>query len=68
MEVVRLYGGPLDGTVVAVPDGATQLKVVRQVDVERIWELPPDAKIETVTEFYIFTGFSGRLDYQPHPH
>jgi hypothetical protein len=48
----RLYGGPMHGQYVALDDNATQLKVTT-----------PDR-----VEFYVNTGWAGRLDYQPHPH
>lgn len=52
MVTLRLYGGPMHGQYVALPEGSTQLKVIT----------------DSGTEFYINTGFAGRLDYQPHPH
>lgn len=53
MEVFTLVGGPMDGSVALLPAGSTQLKV----------NLP-----EGRVEFYIFSGYSGRLEFQPHPH
>lgn len=52
MTMFRLYGGPMHGRYVALPTGSTQMKV----------NMPEGV------EFYVNTGFAGRLDYQPHPH
>ena len=71
-QLFRLNGGPLDGQLVALPEGSTQLKVVVQDEpFSRLWgavdsELQ-DAEVKTHAEFYVSTGFAGRLDYQPNP-
>jgi hypothetical protein len=68
--VFRLYGGPMHGHYVTLEDNATQLKVVMPVT-ERTKVYGQDDHervVETRTEFYVNTGFAGRLDYQPHPH
>lgn len=52
-ELFDLVGGPMDGTKAILPRGSTQLKCNM-----------PDGSVE----FYIFTGYSGRLEFQPHPH
>ena len=52
-ELFLLVGGPLGGTQALLPSGSTQLKV----------NLP-----EGRVEFYVFSGYGGRLEFQPHPH
>jgi len=59
----------MDGQLVALPYGSTQLKVVvPDVEVTEVYGREDDHRVvKTHAEFYVSTGFAGRLDYQPNP-
>lgn len=52
MNLFLLVNGPWHGRHVLLPATSTQLKLV----------------LDSGTEFYVYNGFGGRLEYQPHPH
>lgn len=52
MEQFLLVNGPWHGRHVVLPASSTQLKLV----------------LEDGTHFYVFSGYGGRLEFQPLPH